>query len=85
MQISPVSSSLYLGVVVGLAHGADVLFVLLVVDDAVAAGLGHAVHLSDHHALLCQLGQHGAVKHGRGAAGFQTPFRRARRPRLTSL
>ena len=60
---------LVLGVVVGLAHGADVLFVLLVVDDAVAAGLGHAVHLSDHHALLCQLGQHGAVKHGRGAAG----------------
>ena len=45
------------------------LFVLLVVDDAVAAGLGHAVHLSDHHALPRQLGQHGTVKHGRGAAG----------------
>ena len=45
------------------------LFVLGVVDDAVAAGLGHAVHLGDHHALLRQLGQHFAIEHGGRAAG----------------
>ena len=65
-----VLGDLILAVVVGLAGRADVLFVLGIIDDAVAAGLGHAIHLGDHHALPGQLSQHLAIKHGGRTAGI---------------
>ncbi len=54
--------------------GADVLCVLRVVDEAVAAGLGAAVALGDEHAVFDQIQQHLRVEHGRLPQGSHRPF-----------
>ena len=54
-----------LAVAVVLADGADVLGILRKVDEAAAGGLGAAVELGDHHAVVVEVHQGLGVKHRR--------------------
>ena len=64
-----VLGDLVVQIIVALTHSADVLCVLCVVDDAVAAGLGAAVGLHHEHAVFRHIQHHLRVEHGRGADG----------------
>ena len=60
---------LIIQIIVALSHSADVLFILRVVDDAVAAGLGSAVGLHHEHPVVCHIQHRLRVEHSRGADG----------------
>ena len=64
-----VLGNLVVQIIVALTHSADMLCILCVVDDAVAAGLGAAVGLHHEHAVVRHVQHHLRVEHGRGADG----------------